>query len=170
MRGLIFTNNHFWTYQVPNKGSKQHILSKNRKTKFYSFGVHCLSQKNQIFDRRGRMFHIKSTRYLCLMCLTHFRSMFHFCSTWKQKTKGFLIFSGRYRNGTLAWNGLKLISKTHSWQRVPNPLFYEDPLYCLPPIPPPFSNFVQPSLSALFVALFLCFHVTANVLFCLMML
>ena len=41
---------------------------------------------------------------------THSRPMFPFYSPWKrQKTWGFLTFSGGYRKGTLAWNGLRLM-------------------------------------------------------------
>ena len=46
--------------------------------------------------------------------LTHFWSMFPFYTPWKhQKTKGFLVFSGGCRMGTLVRNGLR---ETHSAQ------------------------------------------------------
>ena len=61
-----------------------------------------------------------------------------------------------------------LLKRNRSWQ-VPNPLFNEDPLYCLPPI----SNFVQPPTSSLFLLSccfgWMCHYATSNVLFCLIM-
>ena len=59
-------------------------------------------------------------------------------------------------------------SYSHSWQSVPNPLFYEDPpLYCLAPLfkfcptlsPPPPSP-------AFFVALFLWLTVSSRHIYC----
>ena len=43
--------------------------------------------------------------------LTHFIPIFHFCTSWKrQKTFGFLTFSGGYKNRALGWNRFKAIS------------------------------------------------------------
>ena len=47
-------------------------------------------------------------RIISLCLLTRFPPMFSFYTTWKkQKIFSFLVFSGEYKMGTLAWNGSK---------------------------------------------------------------
>ena len=101
---------------------------------------------------------------------------------------GWKIFTrnggGRAKNGAgglvLFWGDGKFLVSLHSWQRGSNPLFYENPLYCLPPSffkfcptpSPPLPCHLQPPPQLFFrLSCFfgwMGYHATLDVLFYLM--
>ena len=91
-----------------------------------TFVTECIFVSYKIRERRGK----QTIAFLAVTWLSIFKG---------HKTEARRNIKNKFDFGVVLW-------VTHSWQRGPKPVFYEDPLYCSPtplfqilfPSPPPF--------------------------------
>ena len=103
-----------------------------------TFVTECIFVSYKIRERRGK----QTIAFLAVTWLTIFKG---------HKTEARRNIKNKFDFGVVLW-------VTHSWQRGPMPVFYEDPLYCSPtplfqilfPLPP-FPCHLQPPPPLLFL-------------------
>ena len=108
-----------------------------------TFVTECIFVSYKIRERRGK----QTIAFLAVTWLTIFKG---------HKTEARRNIKNKFDFGVVLW-------VTHSWQRGPMPVFYEDPLYCSPtplfqilfPSPPLSLSPPTPTPTALSVAVFL---------------